>query len=186
MLQSLLIMDQSGLLWIQTYLRHDMLSPWMVFITTLGNNGMIWLLLSFGLLIPKKTRKIGMMSLIALGFAFIIDNVLLKNIVARTRPYEVLQSLTPLIEAQKDYSFPSGHTGSSFASAVVLFCGLPKRYGIPAVVLAALIGFSRLYVGVHYPTDVLCGALIGTGIALLIYMIGANLPGHREIYNYFT
>lgn len=99
---------------------------------------------------------------------WIQDNVILKNIVARTRPYDVIPGLVSLVGAQKDYTFPSGHTGSSFASAVVLCRMLPKRYGIPAVVLACLIGLSRLYVGVHYPTDVIAGAMIGTGIAFVV------------------
>ena len=86
---------------------------------------------------------------------------ILKNLVARTRPYEMVEGLVPLIGRPRDYSFPSGHTGSSFASAWVLFRKLPAGYGISALVLAGLIGISRLYVGVHYPTDVLFGVLGG-------------------------
>ena len=77
----------------------------------------------------------------------------------------MIPGLTSLIGVQGDFSFPSGHTGSSFAAAVVLFYRMPKKYGIPALVLAVLISLSRVYVGVHYPTDILAGALIGAGIA---------------------
>ena len=95
----------------------------------------------------------------------------LKNVVARTRPYEVVEGLTRLIEKQSDYSFPSGHTAASFAAAVILFLQLPKKYGIPALILAVLISFSRLYLGVHYATDVLAGAVSGTLIALAVHWI---------------
>ncbi len=168
MLETLLTAEENFLLWIQDSVRNDALTPVFVFITTLGNGGIIWILISVAMLFYKKTRKVGIAVLIALAASLLIDNILLKNIVARTRPYDVISGLTSLVGTQKDYSFPSGHTGSSFAAAVVMFIMLPKRYGVPAVVLAALIGFSRLYVGVHYPTDVLAGMMLGTGIALTV------------------
>lgn len=180
MFQNIMSIDQNIIIWIQDSWRNDVLTPIFIFITKLGDNGAIWILISLGLLIPKKTRKIGLMSLLALALSVIIDNMLLKNIVARVRPYEVVPRLHSLIGIQNDYSFPSGHTGSSFAAAVIMFCGLPKKYGVLAIVLATLIGFSRLYVGVHYPTDVLCGAFIGAGIALLTYMLGNSLMERRK------
>ncbi len=175
MLQDFIMTEQNILLWIQETLRNDVLTPILIFITNLGNGGAVWIILSIGLLLPKRTRQIGLLSLCALGMAFIIDNVLLKNLIARTRPYEVIDGLDRLIAKQKDYSFPSGHTGSAFAAAVVMFLGLPKRYGFITLVLAVLMGFSRLYVGVHYLTDVLCGAVIGTLVAVLVYRIGMRL-----------
>lgn len=159
--------DGQSLIWIQENLRFAFLTPIMKFITHLGDAGIFWILLTLGLLIFKKTRRVGVMSAVALLGALIIDNIILKNLVGRVRPYEVVDGLQCLIGAQKDFSFPSGHTGSSFASAVVCFKELPKRYGIPLLVLAFLIAFSRLYVGVHYPTDVLAGMVIGTMLALL-------------------
>lgn len=159
--------DGQILIWIQENLRYAFLTPIVKFITHLGDAGIFWILLTLGLLIFKKTRKVGVMSAVALLGALLIDNIILKNLVGRIRPYEVVDGLQCLIGAQKDFSFPSGHTGSSFASAVVCFKELPKRYGIPLLVLAFLIAFSRLYVGVHYPTDVLAGMVIGTLVALL-------------------
>ena len=149
-----------------------MLTPVFKFITTLGNAGVIWIVFSVGLLIPKKTRRVGVLALVSLFFSALIDNVILKNVVARTRPYDVIEGLTSLVGAQKDYSFPSGHTGSAFAAAVVMFRELPKKLGIPILVFACLMGLSRLYVGVHYPSDVLGGVLIGTCIALLTHWFG--------------
>lgn len=168
----MIAMEADILLWIQNNIRNDVLTPIFKFVTTLGNAGMIWIVLSVGLLIPKKTRRVGVLALVSLSFSALIDNVILKNVVARTRPYEVIEGLTSLVGVQKDYSFPSGHTGSAFAAAVVMFLGLPKKYGIPILVFACLMGLSRLYVGVHYPSDVLGGVLIGTGIALFTYWFG--------------
>ena len=165
-------MEADILLWIQNNIRNEVLTPIFKFITTLGNAGVIWIVLSVGLLIPKKTRYVGVLALVSLLFSALIDNVILKNVVARTRPYDLIEGLTSLVGAQKDYSFPSGHTGSAFATAVVMFRGLPKKFGIPILVFACLMGLSRLYVGVHYPSDVLGGVLIGTGIALLTYWSG--------------
>lgn len=168
MLQAMITMESGILLWVQEYLRRDWLDPVWIWITTLGNGGMIWILLSVGLLIPKKTRKTGMLALLALAFSYLINNLLLKNLIARTRPYEVIAGLHTLVGAQRDYSFPSGHTASSFTAAVVLFCRLPKCFSSFLLLLAFLIAFSRLYVGVHYPSDIIGGAISGTLIALLL------------------
>ena len=146
-----------------------MLTPIFKFITTLGNAGVIWIVFSVGLLIPKKTRRVGVLALVSLLFSALIDNVILKNVVARTRPYDVIEGLTSLVGAQKDYSFPSGHTGSAFAAAVVMFRGLPKKYGIPILVFACLMGLSRLYVGVHWPSDVLAGWAIGALTSVVVF-----------------
>lgn len=159
-------LDGNSLLWIQDALRNVWLTPVMIGVTSLGNGGTIWLIISMLLLSVKKTRYIGIMSLMALLGSYIISNLLLKNIIARIRPYEVVIGLQQLIEKPGDFSFPSGHTSSSFAAAIILYKELHKGYGIPAMILATLIGSSRLYLGVHYPSDVICGALIGSIIAL--------------------
>ncbi|MDD3370047.1 MAG: phosphatase PAP2 family protein [Lachnospiraceae bacterium] len=166
MVQFLLNIDQSILLWIQDVLRIPVLNPFFVFITNLGNAGAIWLVISVLLLIPKRTRKIGVLSILALIGSLLINNLMLKNLVGRTRPYENIANLQLLVHKASDFSFPSGHTGSSFAAAYVLYKELPKKYGIPAMILAGLIGFSRLYVGIHYPTDVLAGTVLGIFIAI--------------------
>lgn len=172
MFHTIMMIDQNILLWIQDTVRMPALTTFFTFITRMGDAAAVWIVLSVCLLASKRTRIIGIMALCSLGFSFIIDNVLLKNLIGRVRPYEVVQGLQCLIEVQTDFSFPSGHTGSSFAVAVVLLTKLPKKYGVPALMLAVLIGFSRLYLGVHYPTDVLCGALIGTMIAILVCCTG--------------
>ena len=95
------------------------------------------------------------------------NNILLKNLVARVRPYYAVEGLTPIVTKPSEFSFPSGHAAISFASAGVFYRKLPRKYGVPAVVMAGLISLSRLYVGVHYPTDVLMGILSGTGCSYL-------------------
>lgn len=164
----LLDLDGQILLWIQEYIRVPFLTTFFTNYTHLGDHGIIWIVLGLLLLVPKKTRKAGVLVLASLLGSLLVNNIWLKNLVARTRPYEVLDELKLLIEAQRDYSFPSGHTGSSFAAAMAMYLTLPKKYGILALVGATLMGLSRLYVGVHYPTDVLAGMLTGILIAVAV------------------
>ena len=101
----------------------------------------------------------GLLVLLSLAFNMVICNLLLKPLVARTRPYDLL-GYEILVRRLGDYSFPSGHTSASFAAATAIYA-IDRRWGAAAYVLAALIGFSRLYLGVHFPTDVLAGAVVG-------------------------
>lgn len=158
-------LDGNILIWLQNEIRNPILNDAFSLITALGNKGFIWILLSTILLIPRKTRKIGFICLISLLLSLIVNNGILKNLIHRIRPYERINDLTVFIPLPTDYSFPSGHTGSSFACAWVMFLKLPKKYGVPALILASLISFSRLYLGVHYPTDVIAGAIIGILLA---------------------
>ncbi len=161
MLETLLNIDGGILLFLQEAVRNPVLNPIMVLITSLGNAGIIWILLTIALLIPEKTRKIGCMIACALLASLLFNNILLKNMVARVRPYNAMEALVPIVKKPSEFSFPSGHAGSSFAAACVLYRKLPKKQGVWALILAALISFSRLYVGVHYPTDILAGAVVG-------------------------
>ena len=181
MLEQLFHIDGQILLWIQEYLRFPALTSVMKDITNLGNAGILWILITIVLLLDKKTRNVGYMSALALIGSLIVDNILLKNLVARTRPYEVIDGLKLLIEKQSDYSFPSGHTGSSFASAIVLWKELPRKYGVMALIVAVLIAYSRLYVGVHYPSDVLAGVVIGTVLALVSVWLVKKIQGQKKL-----
>ena len=160
--------DRDVLLWIQENLRADILNLPVIFITSLGNAGLIWIVSALVMLGPRKTRKAGFLALCSLLVGFLITNLILKNAVARIRPYDAWPAIELLICPESDYSFPSGHATSSFAAAVIYYRYLPKPFGMAACVLAALIALSRLYVGVHYPTDVICGVMIGIGAACLI------------------
>lgn len=171
------------LIWIQNNIRQEWLTPIMKFITSLGNAGIIWIVLSILLLCIKKTRKVGIMCAMALILSLIVNNLILKPIVARTRPYEVIPDLKLLVKKEVDYSFPSGHTGSSFAAGVVMLLKLPKKWGIPAFILAVTIALSRLYVGVHYPTDVLGGAVTGTVCGIAACLIYAYIERKNKKIN---
>lgn len=167
MLETLLNLDGGFLLFLQESVRNPILDNIMIFITSLGNGGMIWIAATIVLLIPKKTRKAGIMSAVALLGSLIINNNIVKNIVQRPRPFVTFTDLQIIIPTPSEFSFPSGHTSSSFAAAAVFYRHLPKKLGIPSVILAGLIGFSRLYVGVHYPTDVIAGVLMGILLSYL-------------------
>ena len=133
------LIDWEGpvLLWIQEHMRNDFLTPVLTFLTHLGDHGYFWIALTILFLLLKKTRKVGGLMTCSLLLNTLVNNVLLKNLVARTRPYEVVDGLHRIIEAQSDYSFPSGHTGSAFAVAVVVFLMCPRKIGVP--VLAVLL-----------------------------------------------
>lgn len=167
MLETLLNLDGNILLFIQEAIRNPVLDPIMKVITTLGNAGILWIVLTVLLLIPKKTRKVGIISACALFASLLVNNILIKNLVARVRPYNAIEGLIPIVSKPSEFSFPSGHAASSFASASVYYRKLPKKYGVPAVVIAVVISLSRLYVGVHYPTDVLAGFISGVGCSYL-------------------
>ena len=159
--------DAQILLFIQQYIRQDMRKG----ITFLGDGGWFWIVLGVVLLIPKKTRKSGFTALLALIIGSVITNLVLKTAVARIRPYDAVEGLVPLVKKLRDYSFPSGHTCASFSCAVVYYKMYPDIKGKGAMVLAVLIALSRLYVGVHYPTDVLGGAIVGWLSAILALKI---------------
>lgn len=131
------------------------------FITKLGNAGFIWLVLAAVLLVRPKTRKSGVIVAAALVLDLIVCNGILKNVFARVRPCDVNSSVALLVARPTDYSFPSGHTASSFAAVAALYFAGEKKLWKPALVLAALIAFSRLYLYVHYPTDILGGIVVG-------------------------
>ena len=161
MMQAIQSFDASVLLYIQDYLRTPVWNAFFVFFSRLGDGGILWIALGLALLFPAKTRRRGFDTLVCLAFAFLVANCILKPWVARVRPYDAVSGLTILVPRLSDWSFPSGHTNASFAAAFALAKGFGKK-GAWAYLVAALIAVSRLWVGVHYPTDVLAGAVCGT------------------------
>lgn len=160
----------SILLWIHENLRGFMDGFW-IFITKLADKGWFWILLAVILLLFKKTRSTGVTMLIALIINHVMTNMVLKDLFGRPRPYMVSSEIVTLIKQLSSYSFPSGHTSASFSAALVMFRMMPKKVGIPALILAAMIGFSRMYVGVHYPTDVLGGIAVGIIASVAAYYL---------------
>ena len=146
--------------WIQANLRNPIMDLLMPAITTLGNSGLIWIILAGILILMPKYRKVGVAVIVGLALEVICCNLVLKPLVARVRPCDVNTAVQLLVVRPDDFSFPSGHTGASFAAASALSFSR-SRLWIPSLVLAVLIAFSRLYLYVHYPTDILAGALLG-------------------------
>lgn len=152
----------------------------LAFITSLGNAGIIWIVLAVVLLILPKTRKTGIIVAAALLMDLVLCNLILKNLVARVRPYDVNTAIAILIKKPLDFSFPSGHTAASFAAMTALFLAKMKKAWIAALVLAVLIAFSRLYFYVHYPTDVLGGAVVGILSGSIGYAIVEKIDKRRR------
>ena len=156
--------------WFQT-LHTPFLDKLMVFITSLGNAGIIWIVMTIVFLLIPKMRKTGAIMAAALIIDLLLCNVILKNLVARTRPYDVNTGVQLLVSRLHDYSFPSGHTAAAFASVTALYLAGEKKLWKPVLVLACLIGISRLYLYVHYPTDVAAGIAFGLLSAFLAVML---------------
>jgi len=152
----------------------DLLDKVMIGITYLGEKGIFWIGIAIILLFFKKTRKCGIFMLISMAIGVIIGNGIIKNLVARPRPCWIDESINLLISNPKDFSFPSGHTLASFEAAITILL-FNRKWGIVALITAILVGISRMYLFVHFPTDVLAGAVLGTVIATLVYFIGNKI-----------
>lgn len=145
----------------------QILDSLLIFITKLGDMGLIWIGLILLLILNKKTRTFGYLCLLALISEFFINDMVLKNIIARDRPF-IEHNLDILIKAPSGYSMPSGHAASSFVLAgMFIFFKQKGRWLV--LLLAILIAYSRVYLNVHYWSDILVGALLGLSIAYLIH-----------------
>lgn len=145
---------------IQQHLRTPVGDAVMPVVTVLGNGGIFWICMTLALLIYPKTRRLGLVCAVSLIVDVALCNGLIKNLVARTRPYVVNPDIALLVPRPGEFSFPSGHAAASFAVVGALFFNKSKLW-IPAGILALIIAFSRLYLYVHYPTDVIAGMLFG-------------------------
>ena len=186
-------MEANILLWIQDNLRNDFLDPIVKFITHSGDHGYLWIALLLILFCIPKTRRTAIIGAVTLLLTFAVTNLCLKPLIGRTRPYEVIEGLTRIIEKQSDRSFPSGHTANSMAVGVSLWLVskkyeligdkklyFPKAAGWVVLVWSVLVGLSRLYVGVHYPTDVLGGAIIAIVNTLLVFGLYKKILARKQ------
>lgn len=160
MVEAITNFDLSIMLYVQENLRTGVGNAIMKCITHLGDAGCFWIAVGVILLFFKKTRPIGFSVLVSLVINAIFTNLTLKDLIARPRPFVVSDAIVTLVKEPGSFSFPSGHTSASVTAALVLFKLTPKKYGISALILAALIALSRIYVGVHYPTDILGGLIV--------------------------
>ena len=155
---------------IQDIFRNDVLDVIMKFVSRIGDYSVVWIVLAVVLLIIPRTRRSGVAIALSLIIDVLLCNVIVKPIAARTRPYEYNTDIVLLIDRLSDYSFPSGHTAAAFAVVTALL-KCRNRIWIPAIVLGILMAFSRLYLYVHYPTDVIFGVLIGIAAGMLAYTV---------------
>jgi len=151
--------------WIAEHIHNGFLDVVMPAITFLGDGGWFWIACAVVMLFFKKTRKTGIMLGLALLCGLFVCNLGLKPLVARIRPYHMRPWIELIIDEPSEFSFPSGHTIASFEAAIVLMRRDRKHFGWAALALAVLIAFSRLYLYVHYPTDVIASVILGTLIA---------------------
>jgi undecaprenyl-diphosphatase len=161
MITAMCNIDTSILEFIRNNLHTPILDRVMIFFTNIGESGAVWLLIALGLIISKKYRKVGLMMLVALVIGYLLGEGVLKHIFKRERPFTHVPGIELLAKRPKSYSFPSGHTTSSFAAAGILAYSF-KKYAPGFYLLAGLIAFSRLYLYMHYPSDVLGGIILGT------------------------
>ena len=192
-MEALVKFESSILLWIQEYIRNDFLDPIVKFITHSGDHGYLWIALLIVLLCIPKTRRAALIGAATLLLTYIVTNLCLKPLIGRTRPYEVIEGLTRIIGKQSDRSFPSGHTANSMAVGVSLWLVsrkyellgerklyFPKAAGWIVLIWSVLVGLSRLYVGVHYPTDVLGGAIIAVADAMIVFGVYKKLLARKQ------
>lgn len=139
-------------------------------ISSLGNIGIIWIVISIFLLFNKEYRKVGILCLVALVLTAIVGEVILKNFIGRLRPFNEVPTMQLLITKPLSYSFPSGHTASSFAAAFIISSQI-KKLAIPVYALAMTIAFSRMYLFVHYPSDIIGGILLGIICAKIVLLV---------------
>lgn len=159
-------------------IRSPILDKVMALLSTLGDMGILWIAIGVLLLFSKKYRCGGWQMLIAMLLTFVVGNLILKNAFDRLRPCQIDETINLIVKIPHDSSFPSGHTMNGITAALTLIF-IDKRMGIPAMILAVCIAFSRMYNFMHFPTDVLAGAVIGIVSAVLMNYIFTKLSRNK-------
>ncbi|MBV4425721.1 phosphatase PAP2 family protein [Clostridium tyrobutyricum] len=162
--------DNSILQFIQNNMHGYIMDKLMILVTSLGDMGIIWIAIAILLIANKKYRHIGYMTVMAIILGAVFGEVILKHIFQRPRPFIAVHTLNVLISKPTSSSFPSGHTTAAFAAAGIL-SECFKKYGVAFWILAVLIAFSRLYLYMHYPTDVMGGIALGLICSRLTFYI---------------
>ncbi len=157
------------------WLQSDFMDFVMRFISEIGNEGAVWIVTALILISKRKYRVLGLELAFGLLLGLILGNFVLKNVIARPRPCWIFENINMLIDVPRDYSFPSGHTLSSFTSAFILLSE-DKRMGVGAIILAVLMALSRIYLFVHFPTDILGSIVLSSLIfaGLRVFLIKRN------------
>ena len=206
--------DGNLLIGIQQALNADWLTPVMKFFSLLAEDGIFLILVCLVMMIFRRTRRAGIICTLALAFTFVCCNLILKPLVDRDRPWEVFNMVNVMLPVLGDGSFPSGHSANSMATAWALFMtsrpvrtdkgrsydevrclgwdgeGVsPKvthRISVIAVAVAVLVGVSRIYLGMHYPSDVACGLLLGMLTATVTYKVILRVEDSRGLIGSVT
>ena len=144
----------------QHNLNSELFNKIMIFFTNLGDYGTVWIAIALILFLNKKYRKTGILAFVSLAICSVIVNIILKPLIQRPRPFTEIADIILLIKTPKDYSFPSGHTAASFVMVYIFFRHI-KKYFIPVFITGILIAFSRMYLTVHFPSDIIAGIIIG-------------------------
>lgn len=159
-------LDKEIMFFISENFKSDFCDKIMPIITSIGNKGFVWIVISIILFFQEKTRKYSYMMITSLLGSLIIGNIILKLTIRRPRPFDVFNYIELLIKKPLDFSFPSGHTMTAFACSFIIY-SFNKKLGFISFVLALLIAYSRVYLFVHFPSDIIAGAIIGIIIAYL-------------------
>ena len=161
-------LDERVLRWIAANLRVSWLNGPVVLFSTLGNAGLLFVVATLVLLAFKRTCRLGLHTAAGLIVDVLAVNATIKPLVSRARPWVVMEGFQTLTRSSDPNSFPSGHTCAAFAFAAAIWVATPnKKIRAAALIVAVLMGLSRLYVGVHFPSDVLAGVVIGSLCGLL-------------------
>lgn len=179
MFQGIQNFDVTVLDFILKYGHNTLLDRIMPVITWLGNMGLIWIVVSVMLLINKRHRKTGILVLASLIIVSILGEGIIKPLVQRPRPFAGIPAYKLLISKPLTFSFPSGHTASSFAAAGILWREFRKYRGY-ILAGASLIAFSRLYLYVHYPSDIIGGIALGLFCSWIVRTLGKKIPQLKE------
>ena len=182
MIEWITSIDFTVLYWIQENLRSDWLDSICAFLSWAFELGIPWFILGAVLFCFKKTRAAGAMLVAAVVLTFFFNELAIKNAVNRERPCTIDPSIELAIEKPTSYSFPSGHTASCFAATGVLLF-THKKIGIPLLLFAVAMGLSRMYLFVHFPSDVLAGAVLGILMAWVTVLIFKELKYDRKLNN---
>ncbi len=183
-MQMLQTVDEIILLWVQNNLRFNGINELMKLISIIGNDGICFIILCAVLIILPKTRRTGLTAGASLAFGALCTNVVLKQVISRPRPEVTMSNLLPLLSAPDAHSFPSGHTCAAFAvSVAICLCVKNKLARIGITVFAVLTGISRIYVGAHYLSDVIAGAVVGSLCAYAVYYVQKRIVSRKKINN---
>ena len=169
-MQFIQMLDNKILEFIRINLHNPFLDKLVPNITLLGNGGLIWITIGILFICSKKYRKYGIIMLCTLCIGVLLGDKVIKPLVARQRPFYFVENIQLLINPPTSFSFPSGHSMSSFTAATIIYIA-NKKMGLGAFILAAIIGFSRMYLYVHYPSDVLIGCILGISLSIIVYKV---------------